>query len=170
MDQCTSCNKAIATIQVLDIEGGSIVHSQFLCEACADSKGVAQSKSVQLSAQVLESLLEQSSGVESAPGAVCPGCHLTLAEFKMRGRLGCSRCYDVFRPALLPLLERVHDAVTHRGRFPGKTATPPSRTVNVAELRSRLADAIAQERYEEAAVLRDTLRKATEVEPDVDEP
>ena len=72
----------------------------------------------------------------------------------------------MFRPALLPLLERVHDAVTHRGRFPGKTATTASRAVNVAELRSRLAKAIAEERYEEAAVLRDALQKATDVEPD----
>jgi protein arginine kinase activator len=168
MQQCTSCNKAIATIQVLDIEAGSVVNTQFLCEACAGSKGVSQTKStqIQLSAQVLESLLDQASGTESAPGAVCPGCHLTLAEFKMRGRLGCSRCYDVFRPALLPLLERVHDAVTHRGRFPGKTATTAPRAANVAELRTRLADAISQERYEEAAVLRDALQKATEAEPD----
>ena len=160
--QCTSCKNAAATIHVLDLEKGAVVESHYLCENCAATKEITQ-KSI-FSSQVLQSLLggAESRPGEAATGAVCPGCHLTAAEFKLRGRLGCPRCYDVFRPALMPLLERYHDAVTHQGRFPGRTANPAPQPVSLAELRTRLHDAILEERYEEAAKLRDELKRVAD--------
>jgi protein arginine kinase activator len=65
----------------------------------------------------------------------------------------------VFKPALLPLLERVHDATSHRGRFPGCTPAPLVTHDILAELRRKLAAAIAAENYEEAAALRDQLKR-----------
>ena len=91
----------------------------------------------------------------------CPACGLTLGAFKQRGRLGCPRCYQVFRPHVVALLERVHDATAHRGRFPGRTVRKAPDPIDLTELRNRLAQAIAAEQYEEASRLRDRLRKIT---------
>lgn len=164
--KCTACNAAAATVQILDLEDGSVVSARFLCDQCAAGSQDAgpQQQTIQLSSEILESLLGPSGDSDSTidpTGLACPGCAMTEAEFRLRGRLGCPRCYEVFRASLLPLLERVHDSTCHRGRFPGRTSAelPPPR-VNVDDLRNRLDDAIAAEEYEEAARLRDQLERA----------
>jgi protein arginine kinase activator len=48
---------------------------------------------------------------------------MKLADFRGKGRLGCPRCYDTFRQELMPLLQRIHEAQSHRGRLP---ATRPA--------------------------------------------
>jgi protein arginine kinase activator len=55
----------------------------------------------------------------------------------------------------------VHEAAPHRGRLPGRAAAavPTVDPDNLADLRRRLEDAVRKERYEEAAKLRDDLRK-----------
>ena len=93
-----------------------------------------------------------------AAGPACPGCGTTAGEFKVSGRLGCARCYETFKGALLPVLERVHDATSHRGRMPGPVA-PRTDDNRASKLRRLLAEAIDAERYEEAANLRDKLQE-----------
>jgi protein arginine kinase activator len=167
MQYCTSCKKAIATIHILDLHDGSIVEQKHLCASCADQAGMVQHKiqipSLKLGSEMLD-LIGSLKGQESEPGrpagAACPSCGLSLAEFKVRGRMGCPHCYEVFRGALMPILERVHDATCHRGRVPGRGANPPSPSTILADLRQRLAHAIDEENYEEAASLRDQIREA----------
>ena len=164
MQYCTSCKKSIATIHILDLQDGSIVEQKHLCSNCADQAGMVQQNVPPLklgSAEMLVLIgnLKQESGPGKASTA-CPSCGLSVAEFKVRGRMGCPHCYEVFRGALLPVLERVHDATCHRGRVPGRGASPPSPQTILADLRQRLAKAIDEENYEEAASLRDQIRDA----------
>ena len=84
---------------------------------------------------------------------------MTPADFRSKGRLGCPRCYEVFRGDLMPLLQRIHEAQTHRGRLPGRIVQPTAVAAedrNLSDLRRRLEDAVRGERYEEAAQLRAT--------------
>lgn len=167
MQYCTACQKAIATTLVMDLTGGAVTGSQHLCAACADQLGVGQPKApTKFSPEILEDLLGGLKG--SKPSALrpraeaCAGCGMTPTEFRTKGRLGCPRCYEVFRHELLPLLTRIHEAQNHRGRLPGRTSTapPPPDEKNLTELRRRLEEAVRGERYEEAAQLRDDLRRA----------
>lgn len=159
----SQCKSGKPSVHVLDVTGGKVVKEQFVCTAAAEALGILQPKvvSLSLSAEVLEQL---SSGIkakarQSRTETACPGCGLTLATFRERGRLGCPRCYDVFRPHLTQLLERIHDATTHCGRFPGRTDRSTADPVRVADLRESMRSAIAAERYEEAAQLRDEIRR-----------
>ena len=79
-------------------------------------------------------------------------CGITLAEFKAEGRLGCANDYDSLRGALEPLLERIHRSVIHAGKAP--------RAVRLREWKRQMQAAVAAEEYEEAARLRDLIRKA----------
>lgn len=165
MNHCTACHKNVATIHVLDLRGGDVVEQRHLCTECAEEAGVVQPKldPLKLSPSLLEDLITGSIAKprrrkRDRDTVQCPGCGLGLDEFRLKGRVGCARCYETFRKSLLPLLERVHDATAHRGRFPAGRPSP--RAGDVAELRRRLADAIAAENYEEAAALRDQLRAA----------
>lgn len=168
MQHCTACNKAFATVHILDLEDGSIVDQKHLCASCAENAGMVQQKVHPLklqSADMLELIGTLKAGAESEPGKrsehlVCPGCNMTIAEFKLRGRMGCPRCYDVFKATLIPLLERVHDASSHRGRYPQRaTAVDRTREDLLSDLKERLAAAIDSEDYEAAASLRDQIRE-----------
>ncbi len=167
MQYCNACQKAIASIHIMDLHEGNVVGQQHFCVSCAESAGVVQPKTpIKFSTtEILEDLLgglktpqKDKKGGDDEP--VCPGCGLNASDFKMRGRLGCPRCYEVFRGSLLPLLERVHDGTSHRGRFPGRTAMDVAAADKMAELKRRLDNAIQEENYEEAAQLRDELQQA----------
>jgi protein arginine kinase activator len=167
MQYCTACQKAIATIVIMDLTNGAVTGSQHVCAACAEQLGVAQPKAPKFSAEMLEDLLgglksPKGSSARAARAEACPGCGMTPTEFRSKGRLGCPRCYETFRGDLMPLLQRIHESQAHRGRLPGRTAPTAQRSENraLAELRRRLEDAVRGERYEEAATLRDDLRRA----------
>lgn len=163
---CTSCQKQLASVHVLDLAAGELSGQQHLCQSCAETVGVVPSKlqkTKPMSAEILEDLIGSMSGEKGktrgrGSGPTCPACGTTLGDFKVRGRFGCARCYDTFRAALLPLLERVHDAPRHQGRFPTRPANLRQRPDTLADLRRRLEAAIQNEKYEEAANLRDQLR------------
>lgn len=176
MQYCDDCQKAIASIHIMDLRNGSVVGHQHFCVACAESAGVVQPKTpIKFSTtEILEDLLgglkspsRDKKGGEDEPG--CPGCGMTASDFKMRGRLGCPRCYEVFRSSLLPLLERVHDGTSHRGRFPGRTAIDLAGSDTLTDLRRRLENAIQEENYEEAAQIRDELQQAERAGDKVEE-
>lgn len=169
MQYCTSCKKSIATIHILDLKEGSVVEQKHLCATCADQSGMVQQKMPPLKLDSTEMLdligsVKGESDPEEPGGAACPACGLSIAEFKVRGRMGCSHCYEVFRNSLIPVLERVHDSTCHRGRHPGQGASPPPPASAVSGLRQKLARAIEQENYEEAASLRDQIRDGEEPE------
>ena len=191
--QCSSCQSAPATVQILDLENTAIVKNKFLCDACANSSLAATGGDpsaaklqMQFSAEILESLIgskdeADAAGLDVSGSARCPACEMTTAEFRMRGRLGCPRCYETFREPLMTVLDRVHDATCHRGRFPGPTrAALPADAAPVGDdapqesgaserdearakipwLEKQLQVAVDEERYEDAAQLRDELDRA----------
>lgn len=165
--ECNVCHKVPACVHVIDVRDLEIVEKRHLCSHCAENDGYIQPKAtaLKISPEMLEDLLGSmqsgaaagSQGAGSARGEGCAACGMTLAQFRNKGRLGCPRCYDTFRAALLPLLERVHDARAHKGRCPGTMARLAGEDDRLAELRSSLRDAIENENYELAARLRDEI-------------
>lgn len=174
--QCSNCGSRPATIHVTQVENNQskTVH---LCDECAAERGLPTESAAQAAATPLVDFLAQmaktgagSSGSgSSAPRGPCPGCGITLAEFKRKERLGCADCYTHFAGALRGLLRRLHGATQHVGK--GPTPSAPVRSLApiaalpapaVAEdedaLRAKLGRAIDAEDYEQAAQLRDQLR------------
>lgn len=84
---------------------------------------------------------------------VCTQCGFTHAEFRTRGLLGCPACYAHLGDALFADLLQLHPALHRRppGGIPEADGEP-------ARLREMLADALRDERYEEAAELRRRIR------------
>lgn len=142
-----------------------------LCERCARERNlIPEQPGPQLDLKALLNLLMHpfppgdQSGADgdtdgdtaAAPVAdTCDVCGITLAEFRAEGRLGCPHDYDVLRGALDPLLERIHRATAHAGKAP--------RAVRVREWKKRMQAAVAAEDYEEAARLRDLIRRQESV-------
>ena len=170
MQYCTACQKAIATIVVMDLDEGSVSGSQHICTACAEQLGVTPPQQPKFSGEMLEDLLgglKETQEVEAAPPPrleCCPGCGMTPSDFRQKGRLGCPRCYEAFRHELIPLLMRIHEAQAHAGRLPSTMpvieADSAEERPDLSDLRQKLEDAVRGEQYEEAAQLRDELRRA----------
>jgi protein arginine kinase activator len=162
MQYCTACQKNLATVTILDLAQGSLVGTQAFCQPCAEQLGVAAPAAPKFGPEALENILASAlAGRRPARTEVCPGCNLTLSEFRSKGRLGCPRCYETFRAELMPLLQRIHEAQVHTGRLPAVLAKgpPPPDERSLSDVRRRLEDAVRGERYEEAARLRDELRR-----------
>jgi protein-arginine kinase activator protein McsA len=105
----------------------------------------------------------------------CPRCSATMAQLRDTGLLGCPVCYEAFLPQLLPLIQRFHEGGgDHRGKRPkrmmaGEAPAPkPKKKTKPApdpemirrrieQLRRDLTEALAQEDYRAAALLRDAL-------------
>ena len=151
--KCSICG-ATAERQFTEIVGGR-KRSMPLCLDCASKQDLVgpppkmakpAAFKVKLHAQVLGSGLP-------ATTLRCPDCGIRLVELRKAGRVGCARCYEVFRKQILPLLRRVHGATEHEGmRPPG-----PGAESDVARLREELRRAIAAEDFEQAARLRDRI-------------
>ncbi len=154
--KCQICDNP-ASYHLTDIEHGQ-KRELHLCARCARERGLLREPaSQQIDVKALLKVLVMpfpQAGARPARPAVeaCEVCGLTLPEFKAEGRLGCQHDYESLRAALEPLLERIHRSIVHSGKAP--------RAVRVREWQKQMAAAVAAEDYEEAARLRDLIRRA----------
>ncbi len=128
-----------------------------LCESCSKEKGVNDPTGFALADLLLG--LGAAQEIERNPsGICCPFCGFSQEDFKKTGRLGCSACYDTFAEGLSGMLRNMHRGLVHTGKVPAKLAVTRQRAQELAQLHARLAKAISEEQFEEAATLRDRLR------------
>ncbi len=106
-----------------------------------------------------------------APGASarCSGCGTTWDKIRHDGRAGCAACYLEFREQLTGVMARVQRGETHVGKTPRAIEGRHHRLQHLRKrrdnqlvvLQSRLQKAVASEKYEEAARLRDKIKIVT---------
>ena len=98
---------------------------------------------------------QTSSELPGYPDAVqqpkkCPQCGYTYADYVRTHRMGCPKCYDVFRDMLQLPKEASSDEVSER------------QTESVEKLEEEMMAAVEREDYEEAAKLRDRIKSRRE--------
>jgi protein arginine kinase activator len=155
--KCQSCDNP-ATVHLTDIVQGK-KNELHLCQACAEKQQLLTHQELNLPA-ILQTLIGHHVGQLSDELArlACPVCGIKYMEFRAEGRLGCPHDYTVFRAGLEPLLMRIHRAERHVGKSPARR-TPGQAVQAELDLRRQLRTAVEEERYEEAARLRDLLRQ-----------
>ena len=89
-------------------------------------------------------------------GRRCRTCGKTESELRRTARAGCADCYRNFSDILTPYIQKLHGSAAHVGAAPQQEQ---ERVDPVAALRTKLDAAIASEAYEEAARLRDEIRR-----------
>jgi protein arginine kinase activator len=156
---CCACKEKPATVHLTQIVGDKMQKLD-LCEECAKTKGVSDPTSFNLAdADVLFGLgasqeIEQSTGTETK----CPRCGFTQADFKKSGRLGCPECYTTFAEGLEGLLKSMHKGTRHTGKVPEALRESREQADRLKLLQKRLAKAIDDENFEQAASLRDEIK------------
>ena len=169
MSNCQNCNKARATVRLTEInteEENSEPIEMLLCEECAYESGASSQKPAEPGPASIASLAQQALSSGERQHTACDECGMGYEEFRRVGRFGCCRCYDVFEQALIPLLNKVHDATQYVGPTPGE----PDRRIGGAieterelvDLRRQLKQLVESENYEEAARVRDRIQQVEE--------
>ena len=158
---CSICKEKPATVHLTQIVGDKMQKLD-LCEDCAKAKGVNDPAGFALADLMLG--LGASQEIEQAGGGMelkCPHCGFSQADFKKSGRLGCSECYKTFAEALEGLLKTMHKGTRHEGKVPEALRATREQSDRLKLLQKRLARAIEQENFEEAAQLRDEIKQIT---------
>ncbi len=102
----------------------------------------------------------------------CATCGWTLIDYKRTGKVGCADCYSFFKESLTPILAGYHGSTYHIGKMPlkyiehrksrGMIDTVRSKnvaTLSLHDLEKMLEIAVQNENYEEAAKLRDEIKR-----------
>jgi len=92
----------------------------------------------------------------------CPKCEAPLKEIMENGKAGCPTCYEVFKPFFGVLAHKIHHARKHVGKKPKNVALAE----NVEKLQEQMQTAVAEEKYEEAAKIRDKIRDIRVTHPE----
>ncbi len=169
---CERCKKRNATIHMTEIVGNnnSEVH---LCEQCARAIGLnTSSTSFSLTVPEMLTFLDIKDVSGDSEARVCHTCSMKYTDFKRSGRFGCPDCY-VYFTQVHPLLEKKMSDGPYTGKIPDNYSSGTDierddcssvyeRNLFLAdeeELSDLLQTAVSEERYEDAAMLRDRIRK-----------
>ncbi|MFA5561317.1 MAG: UvrB/UvrC motif-containing protein [Eubacteriales bacterium] len=88
----------------------------------------------------------------------CDVCGMRFSDIAKAGRVGCPHCYEAFREELTPTVNAIHGGRTHVGKLPESASESKKAKQKLTQLRKELEEAIKEENYEKAAVLRDQIR------------
>ncbi len=158
--KCELCGKRESVVHVQQAIGNESLDIH-LCEVCAHEKGISRrSDKVDLSfTQLLTGLLDlKRDDTQAEETAECPTCGMKIAEFKKDGRLGCPDCYVSFASHIRGVHKRLSGATRHRGKLPQKLVSFKELLLDKERLKTQLTDAVGQEDYETAALIRDQIR------------
>jgi protein arginine kinase activator len=162
---CERCQERPATVHLTKIVNFEKTELH-LCEVCAKQAGselgilIEPNFSFQ---NLIAGLLEGDLNLNQQPSAVksicCQSCGLTFSDFRKNGLMGCEDCYRYFREGMEPLLKKMHGSTNHNGKVPKRTGGKVRLRKEIDDLKRQLQQAVAQEDYENAARLRDEVRR-----------
>jgi protein arginine kinase activator len=96
----------------------------------------------------------------------CSYCGSSFNDIINSGKVGCANCYEKFDDRLAPSIEKLHGRTKHVGKFVTYTSEPEveqekaKNEVSPAEkLKADLKLAIQEQRFEDAAVIRDKIKE-----------
>ena len=182
---CQNCNENEANVKYTEIINGE-KREMMLCEECSHELGLDNvnfNMPIDFSSffgGLLES--EKYNEHEFMPlfqnikELKCEKCNMTYDEFVEQGKFGCEECYNVFSNKIDTILKRFHGDNKHLGRKSvgaGHTSLQKEKNVGATisrsqskntednmlnELQKELKKAISDERYEDAAKIRDQIK------------
>lgn len=89
----------------------------------------------------------------------CKSCGYTVEDFRKSGKAGCADCYKTFSRELEGTIRSIHGGAKHSGRAPARSEEKHKKETQLKDLKAELKAAIANEEFEKAANLRDSIRE-----------
>lgn len=154
--KCQKCTKA-ATLHITEVISDDQFEELHLCEECANKYLYEPQNKPAKGGEA--ALVEETDEATSLNQKECPQCGIKFVEFRNSGRLGCPHDYEQFREELVPLLENIHGETKHCGKAPRRLPQTKQVQGELIQLRKQLTQAVNREAYEEAASIRDRIKK-----------
>ena len=179
---CDNCGKREANVRYSENING-VKKELHLCEECSKKLGIDDinfNMPIDFSS-FFGDFLEDFSSPEFMP-LLQGGKELkwngggnTFEDIINTGKFGCENCYSTFEDRIDPILKRIHGSNRHIGRIgkitdqnimnelknnnDKKVKKEEVKKDKLEELKDNLKEAIKEERYEDAAKLRDEIKK-----------
>ena len=182
--RCENCGNNEANVKYTEIING-VKKEMHLCEECAKELGIGRDLSFNMNMDIpsfFGEIFNEYNSLNLLPsfGSLkeekCNGCGMTYDEFSSTGKFGCQSCYDIFSYRLDPILKSIQGNNRHVGRKARtidssivkkmeekkeELKTKPKEKVKemdkLSKLKEDLKKAVKEERYEDAAKLRDEI-------------
>ena len=183
---CDNCGKREANVRYTENINGK-VRELNLCEECSQKLGIGQmdfNMPIDFSSFLggfMDDLMtpEIMPMFNSLKKLTCNNCGSTFDDIINTGRVGCKDCYSVFEDRLDPIIKKLQGSNRHVGRIGkiidskidsknGKVENKEEKASEAKDnkeqsklekLQENLKAAIKEERYEDAAKIRDEIKK-----------
>ncbi len=155
---CSHCNKNEANTHYKKTVNGK-TQELFLCSQCAKELGVIK----ELESFTMDSFFGNflGAGVSSFNSLAgidrCGYCGSSFNDIVNGGKVGCANCYEKFGDKLQPSIEKIHGTSKHIGKNISYTEEQDTTQSQIDVLKQELTQAIKEQRFEDAAVLRDKI-------------
>jgi protein arginine kinase activator len=171
---CQLCAKRPASTHLTELEPGTGQRQELhLCALCIQRLGLKLEAGPPPIATILDMKpeacasakitinLNQAAGPAALEEERCPSCGLAFSEFGSGKLFGCTHDYTAFSEKVEGLLRNYHGVCVHKGRRPENAQMPAQMELVVqrTQLDTALRKAVAGEKFEDAARLRDELRR-----------
>ena len=182
---CDNCGKREANVRYSENINGK-VRDLNLCEECSKKLGITGmdfNMPIDFSSFFGE-FMEDFTASEFMPlfneikSLKCNKCGYNFEDIVNTGKLGCENCYGVFEERLDPIIKKIQGSNVHTGRtgkiidskigqkFNDKDKNIKQKNTKnmskIEKLQNDLKKAIKEEKYEEAAKIRDEIKKLEE--------
>ena len=166
---CQNCGKNEANFRYTQIING-VKKEIILCSECAKKLGLDNMEMpISFSnfiGDFFNDYVEDSLLPSFSTNSVkCKTCKMSYNDFINTGMFGCSDCYDIFSNPIDSLLKNLHGTAKHIGRGAKEIANNKIKTKKVKQpdekedMQKELDKAIKEERYEDAAKIRDKIKE-----------
>lgn len=174
---CENCEKKEATVHLTEIIKN--VKSEYhLCEICA--KNIKLNLKLRDYSDSLQEILTFLDEDKTDAGSNwCLNCGLSLAEIKKQNKPGCPYCLHYLGESIISIIPYSAEGKKHIGKKPlnfvdiekdneihhllSLYKEEPEPKISTDELKEKLEIAVSEERYEDAAILRDLVRELERV-------
>lgn len=154
--KCENCHINEATVFMTQNINGQVVEMN-LCETCAEIYEPVIDEALSFQ-QFLSGFMETGESSKAISVVVCPGCGISLKDFKRHSKVGCAQCYTTFEEHLIPVAKRLHGSAHHTGKVPSRIGHDVQSKKQLERYESQLKISLMKEDYEKAAMYRDKIR------------
>ncbi len=135
-----------------------------LCESCAQKASASAIDSFPADffpniQKIVDEVKSKIDAGANSPKDACPNCGMSMQELEKKPMAHCPLCYITFADKFADYIYQMQGvSTTHKGKGVKKTKPTLKTGYSLSELQQELETAIGQERYEDAAIIRDKLK------------
>ena len=156
--KCDLCKKNEAVLFIEQKEGDEITH-QKLCKECMTKMTQEIIPALLPLAPLLGGLIPGLTLSIDKRTFKCSHCNRSLEEIEKTHTVGCDNCYKAFKDFIDPLIFTSGYILPYKGSYPKPLQRFSDHRKRLSQLKSQLKEAVNTEDFENAAKVRDELKR-----------